>query len=49
MEFWKLHDEYWTADLESLGLDTISNTGTGKPCIISKYGLVVHKFDILLS
>ena len=45
----KLHDEYWAVNLESLALDTLSNTETSKPCIISKHGLVVHKFDILLS
>ena len=48
----KLHDECWAVDLESLGLDTLSNTETRsyrKPYIISKYGLVVHKFNILLS
>ena len=49
MVFCKLQDEYWAVNLEMLGLDTLSNTETSKPCIISKYGLVVHKFDILLS
>ena len=49
MAFYKLHDEYWIVNLESLGLDTVSNTATSKPCIISKHGLVIHKFDILLS
>ena len=28
MAFSTLHDEYWAADLESLGLDTLSNTET---------------------
>ena len=46
MAFCKLHDEYWAVNLESLGLDTLSNTKTSKPCIISKHGLVVHKFEI---
>ena len=45
----KLHDEYWVVNLESLGLDTLTNTETSKPCVISRHGLVVHKFDILLS
>ena len=49
MAFCRLHDEYWVVNLESLGLDTLSNTETSKPCIISKRGLVVHKLDILLS
>ena len=49
MAFCKLYDEYWAVNLESLGSDTLSNTETGKLCIISKHGLVVHKFDILLS
>ena len=47
LAFCKLHDEYWAVNLESLGLDTLSNTETSKPRIISKHGLVVHKFDIL--
>ena len=34
--------------MESLGLDTLTNTETSKPCIISKHGLVVRKFNILL-
>ena len=49
MTFCRLHDEYWAVNPESLGLDTLSNTETSKPCIISKHGLVVHKLDILLS
>ena len=49
MSFCRLHDEYWAVNLESLGLDTLSNTETSKPRIISKHGLVVHKFNILLS
>ena len=49
MAFFKLHDEYWAVNLESLGLDTLSNTETSKPCIISKHGLAVYKFGILLS
>ena len=49
MAFCKLHDEYWAVNLESLSLDTLSNTETSKPCIISKHGLVVHKSNILLS
>ena len=44
-----LHDEYWAVNLDSLGLDTLSNTETSKPCIISQRDLVVHKFNILLS
>ena len=48
MAFSKLHDEYWAVSLESLGLDTLSDTETSKPCIIPKHGLAVHKFDILL-
>ena len=36
-------------NLESLGLDTLSNAETRKLCMISKHGLVVHKFNILLS
>ena len=44
--FCKSHDEYWAVNLESSGLDTLSNTEASKPCIISKYVLVVHKFDI---
>ena len=40
---------YWAVNLESLGLDTLSNTDTSKPCISSKHGLVIHKFNILLS
>ena len=47
--FCRLHDECWDVNLESLSLDTLSNTETSKPCIISKHGLVVHKFNILLS
>ena len=31
-----------------MGLNTLSNTETRKPCIISKHGLVVHKFNVLL-
>ena len=46
MAFCRLHGEYWAVNLESLGLDTLSNTETSKPCIISKHGLVVHKFNI---
>ena len=49
MAFCKLHDEYWAVNLESLGLDNWSNTETTKPCVISEHGLVVYKFDILLS
>ena len=49
MELCRLHDEYWTVNLNSLRLDTVSNTETSKPCIIEKHGLVVHKFSILLS
>ena len=49
MAFCKLHDEYWAVNLESFGFDTLSNTETSEPCIISKHGLVVHKFDIFLS
>ena len=49
MAFCKLHDECWAVNLENLGLDTLSNTETRKPCVISKYGLVPHKFNILLS
>ena len=49
MVFCKLHDGYWAVNLESLGLDTLSNTETSKSCIISKHGLIVHKFNILLS
>ena len=45
MAFCRLHDEYWAVNLESLGLDTLSNTETSKPCVISKHGLVVHKFN----
>ena len=45
----RLPDEYWAVNLQSLGLDMLSNTETSKPCIISKHGLVVHKFNILLS
>ena len=48
MAFCKLHDEYRAVNLESLGLDTLSNTEASKSCIISKHGLIVHKFDILL-
>ena len=47
--FCRLRDEYWAANLESLGLNAVSNTVTSKPCIISKYGLIVHKINILLS
>ena len=37
-------------NLESLGLIvTLSNTEASKLCIFSKHGLVVHKFNILLS
>ena len=39
----------WTVNLESLRLDTVSNTETSKPCIIKRHGLFVHKFSILLS
>ena len=35
MAFCKLDDEYWAVNLESLGLDTLSNTETSKSCIIS--------------
>ena len=42
----RLHDKYWAVNLESLGLDT--NTETSKPCSISKHGLVVYQFNILL-
>ena len=42
----QIHDEYWTVNLESLRLDTVSNIKISKPCII---GLVLHKFSILLS
>ena len=49
MAFCKLHDEYWAVNLESLVLHTLSNTETGKPCIISKHGLAVYKFGILQS
>ena len=49
MAFCRLHDEYWAVNLDSFGLDTLSNTKTSKPCIISKHNLVVHKFNILLS
>ena len=49
MAFCRLHDEHWVVNLESLGLDTLSKTETSKPCIISKHGLVVHKFNILQS
>ena len=49
MAFYRLHDEYWVVNLESLGFDTLSNTETGKPCIISKHGLVIHKFNIFYS
>ena len=49
MAFCRLHDEYWAVNLESLGLDTFSDTETSKPYIISKHGLVVHKFNILMS
>ena len=48
MACYRLHDEYWAVNLESVGLDTSSNTETSKPCIILKHGLVVHKFSILL-
>ena len=48
MAFCKLHDEYSAVNLESLGFDTLSKTETSKPCIISRHGLVVYKFDILL-
>ena len=47
--FFRLHDEYWAVNMESLGLDTLSNTETSKSCIILKHGLVVHKFNILQS
>ena len=43
MAFCRLHDEYWAVTPDSLGLDTLPNTAT------SKYGLVVYKFNILLS
>ena len=46
MEFCRLHDEHWAINLEILGSDTLSFTET---CSISKHGLVVHKFKILLS
>ena len=49
MAFCKLHNEYWAVILESSVLNTLSDTETGKPCIIPKHGLAVHKFDILLS
>ena len=49
MAFCKLHVGYWAVNLESFGLDTLSNTETSKPCIILKHCLVVHKLDILLS
>ena len=49
MAFCRLHNEYWAVNLESLGMDTLSNTETSKPCIISKHDLVVHKFNISLS
>ena len=49
MAFCRLHDEYWAVNLESLGLDTLLNTETSKPSIISKHGLAVHKFNILQS
>ena len=45
MAFCRLHDEYGAVNLERLGLDTLSNTETSKPCVISKHGLVVHKFN----
>ena len=47
MAFCILHNEYWAVNLESLSLDNLSNTETSKPCVISKHGLVVHKFDII--
>ena len=47
MAFCRLHDEYLAVNLESLSLDTLSNTETSKACGISKHGLVVHKFYIL--
>ena len=49
MSFYRLHDQYVNLDLESYGFDTLSNTETSKLCITSKNGLVVHKFNILMS
>ena len=49
LAFCRLHEEYWAGNLESLGSDTLSKTETSRPCIISKRGLVVHQFNILLS
>ena len=49
MVFCRLHDEFWAVNLESLTLDTLSNTETSKPRIISKHDLVVRKFNILQS
>ena len=49
MAFCRLYNEHWAVNLESLGLDTLSNPETGKPGIISDHGLVVHKFNILQS
>ena len=42
----QIYEEHRAVNLESLGLDTLSNTETIKPCIISKHGLVVEKFNI---
>ena len=47
--FFRLHDEHSAVNLESFGLYTLSNTENRKPYIISKHGLVLHKFNILLS
>ena len=44
MAFCRLHDEYWAVNLENLVLDTLSNTETSTPCIISKYGLIIADF-----
>ena len=46
MAFSILHDKYWAANLEIVGLDTLSNTETIKPRIISRHGLLLHKFVI---
>ena len=46
MAFCRLRDEYWAVNLESFGLDTLSNTETSKLCIILKHGLVIRKFNI---
>ena len=38
--FCRLHDEYWAVNLESLSLDTLSNTEISKPCFYFKAWLI---------